>query len=103
MCEFCVAHGEGEKWYSDNLLSDVLRRKCIEEFVSEVDHLGRTCERLVKLATAPRFIKSIIGRIVTKRMKKQHFGQVVPIEEIARIFNFVIPFQILLVTPGWSW
>ena len=37
MCEFCVKHGEGEKWYlqaknySDDLLSDIRRRRFIEE------------------------------------------------------------------------
>ena len=49
MCEFCTKHGEGEKWYlqaknySDDLLSDVRRRRFIEEFVSEPDALATGC------------------------------------------------------------
>ena len=31
----------------------------------------------------------MIGRIITSRQKKTHFGQVVPIEEIEQIFGFV--------------
>ncbi len=95
MCEFCVKHGEGEKWYlqarnySDDLLSDVRRRRFIEEFVSDTDGLVRANKRLEMLGKAPRLIRSVVGRIVTKRMKKNHFGQVVPIEDIEKIFGFV--------------
>jgi len=38
MCEFCLKHGEGKKWYlqvsnySDDLLRDVRRRRFIETF-----------------------------------------------------------------------
>ena len=40
MCEFCHKHGEGQKWYlraenySDDLLSDLKRRKFIADFFS---------------------------------------------------------------------
>jgi ferredoxin len=97
LCEFCIQHGEGEKWYlqaknySDDLLSDVRRRKFIEEFTApealkrSLDGFTKRSERLEKL---PRFIRSIVSRLVTRKMKKIHFGQVVPIEEIAQIFEF---------------
>ena len=95
MCEFCTKHGEGEKWYlqaknySDDLLSDVRRRRFIEEFVSEPEALARDAQRMDRLEKAPRFIRGMISRIITRRMKKVHFGQVVPIEEIDQIFGFV--------------
>jgi NAD-dependent dihydropyrimidine dehydrogenase PreA subunit len=95
MCEFCTKHGEGEKWYlqaknySDDLLSDVRRRRFVEEFVSEPDALARDARRMDRLEKVPNFIKGVIRRIVTRRMKKVHFGQVVPIEEINQIFGFV--------------
>jgi ferredoxin len=95
MCEFCLKHGEGEKWYlqaknySDDLLSDVHRRKFIEEFLSDTDGLVRANQRLEMLGKAPRLIKSIVRGVVTRKMKKTHFGQVVPIEEIEQIFGFV--------------
>ena len=95
MCEFCTKHGEGEKWYlqaknySDDLLSDVRRRRFLEEFVSEPDALARDARHMDRLEKAPAFVKGIISRIVTRRMKKVHFGQVVPIEEINQIFGFV--------------
>ncbi len=98
MCEFCLKHGEGKKWYlqaknySDDLLSDVRRRRFIEEFAAAPESLARDAQRMDRLKKAPRFIRSMITRIITRRMKKVHFGQVVPIEEIEQIFGFANSF-----------
>jgi hypothetical protein len=95
MCEFCLKHGEGKKWYlqaknySDELLSDIRRRRMIEEFFSNPGRLTKGIENLNRLDKTPKFIKGMIGRIITSRQKKAHFGQVVPIEEIEQIFGFV--------------
>ena len=41
MCDFCHQHGEGKKWYldarnySEDLLSDLKRRRFIEHFFDE--------------------------------------------------------------------
>ena len=94
MCEFCLKHGEGEKWYlqsknySDDLLSDIQRRKYIEEFISHPQALGKSTHYLDLLSKMPMFIRGAVSRIVTWKMKKTHFGQVVPIEEIKKIFDF---------------
>jgi Pyruvate/2-oxoacid:ferredoxin oxidoreductase delta subunit len=94
MCEFCLKHGEGEKWYlqaknySDDLLSDVRRRRFIEEIISDPEALSRGARSIDRLTKAPRLIRSIVSRIITRRMKKIHFGQVVPIEEIGQILGF---------------
>jgi ferredoxin len=95
MCEFCLKHGEGKKWYlqasnySDDLLSDIRRRKFIETFFTDTESLARGVQRLEQLEKAPRLISGVIRRIITARMKKVHYGQVVPIEDIERIFSFV--------------
>ena len=94
MCQFCLQHGEGKKWYldarnySEDLLSDARRRKFIAEFAAgrglpEGDAAFR------KLDKAPAFIRGIITRLVTRKMKKIHFGQVVPLEDVEKIFGFV--------------
>lgn len=94
MCEFCLKHGEGEKWYlqaknySDDLLSDTQRRKYIEEFISHPEALSRAAHEIDRLSKMPGFIRSVVGRIATWKMKKTHFGQVVPIEDIKKIFDF---------------
>ncbi len=95
MCEFCHKHGEGKKWYlqaknySDDLLSDARRRRFIEEFFKHPEELGEAVAGLDRLEKAPKFIRSVIGGRVVKRMKKTHYGQVLPIEDVERIFEFV--------------
>jgi NAD-dependent dihydropyrimidine dehydrogenase PreA subunit len=95
MCEFCHQHGEGKKWYlqaknySDDLLSDVRRRKFIEDFISHPEELAAAAQSFDRLAKAPSFVRSIVSRMITRKMKKKHFGQVVPIEEIEEIFGFL--------------
>ena len=95
MCEFCLKHGEGKKWYlqasnySDDLLGDIRRRRMIEEFFLNPNRLIKGIDFLKRLEKTPSFIRRTIGRIITGRQKKSHFGQVVPIEEIEEIFGFV--------------
>jgi Fe-S-cluster-containing hydrogenase component 2 len=95
MCEFCLKHGEGKKWYlqannySDDLLSDIRRRKYIENFFTDIDSHKKGLDRLEKLQKAPSFIRAIAGRLISRKMKKVHYGQVVPIEDIEQIFGFV--------------
>ena len=95
VCEFCVQHGEGKKWYlqaknySDDLLSDIDRRRFIEEFFTNTEALKRDAQRIDQLEKAPRFIKGVVRRIITRKMKKVHFGQIVPIEDVEDIFGFL--------------
>ncbi len=97
MCEFCLKHGEGKKWYlqaknySDDLLSDVRRRRFIEEFADPrriAQEVADSAQRTARLKNAPRFIQGLVGRLVTRKMKRVHFGQVVPIEEVEQILGF---------------
>jgi Pyruvate/2-oxoacid:ferredoxin oxidoreductase delta subunit len=97
MCEFCLKHGEGEKWYlqarnySEDLLSDLRRLKFLETFADpkarerEFEKMNKGFGRLQRL---PWFIRTLFSRMISRRMKKTHFGQVVPIEEIEQIFAF---------------
>ena len=95
MCEFCLQHGEGKKWYlqaknyADDLLSDLRRRRFIEKFLSDPKALAKEIHDIERLSNMPPFIRSIISRLITRKMKKIHFGQIVPIEEIEQIFGFV--------------
>jgi len=95
MCEFCVKHGEGKKWYlqaknySDDLLSDLSRRRFIQEFLSNPQALALDVQRLERLDKAPLFLRGLIGRSITRKMKRVHFGQIVPLEDVEKIFEFV--------------
>ncbi len=95
MCDFCIRHGEGKKWYlqtknyAEDLVSDVRRRRFIADFFAHPEHLGEQVSDLVKLDSAPGFVRRAVSGLVTRRMKKWHFGQVVPLEELEEIFGFV--------------
>ncbi len=95
MCEFCTQHGEGKKWYlqakhyGEDLLSDVRRRRLITDFFGHPEQPDRDSKQLDKLRKAPAFIQQAIRKQGVRRMKKVHFGQVVPLEEVEQIFGFV--------------
>lgn len=95
MCEFCHKHGEGGKWYlraenySEDLLSDVRRRKFIEEFFSRPEQLRADLARIEKLDRAPALVRGAVVRALSNRQKRIHYGQVVPIEDLERILEFV--------------
>jgi Pyruvate/2-oxoacid:ferredoxin oxidoreductase delta subunit len=95
MCEFCLQHGEGKTWYlqaknyADDMLSDWRRRRFMETFLADPEGLAREVHDLERLNKMPKFIRDIIGRLITRKMKKIHFGQIVPIEDIEQIFSFV--------------
>jgi ferredoxin len=95
MCEFCLKHGEGQKWYlqannySEDLLSDIRRQKMIKNFASDTQAVVKSIEKIDKLSTAPRFIQSLVKQLVPRKMKKRHYGQVLPIEDVEKIFGFV--------------
>jgi ferredoxin len=95
MCEFCHKHGEGQKWYlraenySDDLLSDLKRRKFIADFFSLTETSPGLVERLGKLRVMPRFVKSASVAHKVGRWKKMHYGQVLPIEDVERVFGLV--------------
>ena len=38
---------------------------------------------------APAFLRGLLARLVMRKMKRVHFGQVVPLEDVAQIFGFV--------------
>ncbi|MGB2815440.1 MAG: 4Fe-4S binding protein [Dehalococcoidales bacterium] len=98
MCEFCHKHGEGKKWYlqaknySEDLLSDLNRRKFIADFFSHPEGLAENVGKLEKLNRAPSFVKAVLTPRISGRQKKVHFGQVLPIEDVERIFGFVTEF-----------
>jgi len=94
MCDFCHQHGEGKKWYldaqnySEDLLSDLRRRKFIEHFFESPEHIAKGEKALGKLDKLPAFLTRGIRRKITAKQQVKHFGQVVPIEDIEKILGF---------------
>ncbi len=95
MCEFCTQHGEGKKWYENisNYTEEVFRavnseaklKKFLSNFYDsltfDVIRAQRFKQRL------PRIYDLIVYPYVTKKLKKTHFGQVLPLEDAEKILS----------------
>ena len=97
MCDFCIRHGDGEKWYlqarnyAEDLLSDMRRRRFITDFFSPRQQQGKGRRRRGTglLKRVPPFLRRALKARASRRLKKSHFGQVLPLEDVERIFGFV--------------
>ncbi len=89
MCEFCTTHGEGKVWYknaanyANDLLSDLNRRKYIENFLTTAFSEGfQTLGRLEAIYRKKGHLPKAVEAALIAKAKTEHFGQVLPIEEI---------------------
>jgi Pyruvate/2-oxoacid:ferredoxin oxidoreductase delta subunit len=92
MCEFCAKHGEGKIWYKNaanyahDLLSDLRRRRYIENFLSTAFGEGfRTLGRLEAIFTKKGRLPRAVKAAMISKAKEEHFGQVLPIEDISEL------------------
>jgi ferredoxin len=95
MCEFCTAHGEGKKWYENaaNYTAEVFHKvnseKNLRKFLGD---LSRSLREDVQRAAVwkrrlPRIYNLIAFPLITRHLKKVHFGQIVPVEDVERILD----------------
>jgi ferredoxin len=96
VCEFCLKHGDGKRWYLQaknygaDLASDLRRQRFVKEFFADFKETAqRSLAGLERLRRTPPPLRGLIKRLVTWKMKRDHFGQVVPQEDVARIFELV--------------
>ena len=93
MCEFCTKHGEGQKWYlamrnySRELWEQKGRPEFAEDFwVNFEDNYGKPTAQLDSLANKP-IIGPIARYLAARKLKAEHAGQVVPIEDAEQIID----------------
>jgi len=90
MCEFCQEHGEGKKWYlnaknySQDLYSDLAKHQ-----VFDIKKFSQDTKKLAELKKAPALVRAVMAPYVTERLKRMHYGQVLPIEDVEQIFGMV--------------
>ena len=96
MCEFCVKHGDGKRWYlnaanyAEELLHDLKREKYIEEFLPDMTaNAGRWLKVLDRGRRVSPAVTARIMKIQSRKMKKVHFGQVIPLEDVESILGIV--------------
>jgi ferredoxin len=95
MCEFCHSHGDGKKWYlkaenySQELLDNLERRRYLEEFLPKAGNYRATDIEtgLQKAMKSPAWLRKLTYYFRERRQKRDHFGQVVPIEDLAQIMD----------------
>ena len=94
MCQFCVQHGDGKAWYLQastyayDLDSDLKRRDYLVNGIHDfAESRESALTNLGRLGRLPAPLRQLGSSIVSSRMKKSHFGQPVPIEECAAIFD----------------
>lgn len=94
MCEFCTQHGEGEKWYlamanySRDLLDKSDRRNYAVEFLNGFDQrVPQSLRKLDRVRKTP--LMKLVKPVLTRVQKQDHYGQVVPIEDVEKIFRMV--------------
>ena len=94
MCQFCVEHGEGKRWYlaaqnyAFDLDSDLERREYVVDFVRGFDAMRSTAiaagETLRKL---PAPLARLGRNAISRHQEKVHFGQPVPLEDCEQVLG----------------
>lgn len=92
MCEFCTQHGDGKVWfknadnYGKDLISDLARRDYINHFFkSTIEEGVGTIGRLETLYGKKKKLPPRLVNAMVDQAKKEHFGQVVTIEDIREL------------------
>ncbi len=102
MCQFCVEHGEGKRWYlqaqnySADLNSDLERRAYVVNFISGFD------EMRAKAVTAgevfkklPRPVARLGKKMISDHQQKNHFGQPLPIEDVEQVLDLATSITVI--------
>jgi NAD-dependent dihydropyrimidine dehydrogenase PreA subunit len=94
MCEFCTKHGDGKIWYRNarnyaaDLVADLRRRHYMRNFLEST--IGEGISSLGRLEVIYGRKKQLPVRLVTamvNKAKEEHFGQVVPLEDVRVIIE----------------
>ncbi len=91
MCEFCHQHGEGKKWYlqaknySLELRSDLKKRGIVFDGVL----FAKSLSKWEEIKKKPFLIRALMEPGIRKSVRQQHSGQVLPIEDVEKVFDIV--------------
>lgn len=102
MCQFCVEHGEGKRWYLQaqnyafDLDHDLERRKYVVEFVRGFDEMRSTA---ITAGETLRKLPSPLARLgrtaISRHQQKVHFGQPVPLEDCEEILDMATSITVI--------
>lgn len=93
MCEFCLKHGEGKKWYlrAENYSREMMQELNVHHRASMFTKgfnkkIAAGLRMLRIISKMPAVVKNATMDLQFDHQKKSHFGQVVPIEDVEAIF-----------------
>ncbi len=95
MCEFCIKHGEGKKWYEvmQNYSKELYHQNNVEQYMKDfLNNFGKNFIGLAKFDAMKRkksLAYKFFRKLATWRAKKNHFGQVIPLEDAEMIIDMV--------------
>ena len=94
MCQFCVSHGDGKRWYTNasnyalDLEADLRHRGFMVDFIRDFETNRRTINAgLNALRFVPRPAHGWLAQRASTALQEYHFGQPVPVEECAQVFD----------------
>ena len=94
MCEFCVQHGEGKKWYllMENYSEELFHQKKSDEYVRGFlrqfnEDASKSLEQMDSLRRKPSFVQRFVRSLIIRKQKKVHYGQIVPIEDVEKVID----------------
>jgi ferredoxin len=94
MCEFCTKHGDGRQWYLQmkNYAPELLRaelsadQQAIVHANSRLEWNNRFWEAFIMPAiTGVSSQAELLGATTVEEEKVEHFGQVIPLEDVERV------------------
>jgi len=95
MCEFCVKHGEGKKWYlnvknySYDLLRDASRRAFVKNHFYWIDKNYKIYNSIARrLPLKFPLVRMSIAAVIKGLFLYKHWSQVIPIEDVEKILAF---------------
>lgn len=102
MCQFCVEHGEGKRWYlqaqnyAADLDSDLERRAYIVDFIQGFDVMrARAVTAGETLRKLPRPVTRLGKRLISRNMQRDHFGQPLPIEDVEQVLDLATSITVI--------
>lgn len=97
MCTFCHQHGEGKRWYlqAKNYSADLARRENSRRILKRVargavEEGPRVDERIRRFNGAPRVVRWLLGAYYERSLRRDHHGQVVPLEDLQVLLSGVV-------------
>lgn len=97
MCDFCHKHGEGKTWYlrAENYSRELARgegpRRVLERTLqSVIDEGPKIPAKISRFKRAPRAVKWMVNRYTDWDLRRNHHGQVVPLEDLRTLMDTVV-------------